>query len=108
MNWKTAVSLVALLLVISLIGAWQMSPRVLSVEPAGKDLFSRQPVTITKMNAKGLTEADVVFTNADGIVVLEAALKGNVPGESEREVLNRMMEEGDPTNPLGDEYQGNP
>jgi len=31
----------------------------------------------------------------DGIVVLEAVVKGNLPGEPEREVMKMMIEEGD-------------
>jgi len=60
-------------------------------------------LTITKMNARGLGEAKVVFTHSDGTVVIEAEVKGNLPGEPERKVLNQMMEEGDPTNLIGTE-----
>jgi 3-hydroxybutyryl-CoA dehydratase len=60
-------------------------------------------LTITKMNARGLGEAKVVFSHSDGTVVIEAEVKGNLAGEPEREVMNQMMEEGDSTNPIGKE-----
>jgi len=55
-------------------------------------------LTIHMINAKGLVEAGAVFTNSDGVVVVEAVVKGNFPGESEREVMKLMVKEGDPTN----------
>jgi 3-hydroxybutyryl-CoA dehydratase len=58
-------------------------------------------LTIVKMDARGFGEAEVLFTNSDGTVVIEAEVKGNLPGEPEREVMNQMVEEGDPTNPIG-------
>jgi len=58
-------------------------------------------LTINDIDANGFTEADAVFTKLDGIVVLEAVVKGNLPGEPEREVMNMMIEEGDPTNMIG-------
>ena len=50
-------------------------------------------LTIRKMNNRGSGEADVVFTNSDGTVVLEAVVKGNLPGQPEREVMKMMIEE---------------
>jgi 3-hydroxybutyryl-CoA dehydratase len=58
-------------------------------------------LTIRKMNDRGFGEAEVVFTHSDGTVVIEAEVKGNLPGGPEREVMNQMIEEGDPTNPMG-------
>jgi 3-hydroxybutyryl-CoA dehydratase len=55
-------------------------------------------LTINRINAKGLVEAGAVFTTSDGTVILEAVVKGNLPGEPEREVMKMMIEEGDPTN----------
>ncbi|MBW1780938.1 MAG: MaoC family dehydratase [Deltaproteobacteria bacterium] len=55
-------------------------------------------LTIHMINAKGLVEAGAVFTNSDGVVVVEAVVKGNLPGESEREVMKLMVKEGDSTN----------
>ncbi len=62
-------------------------------------------LTITKMDARGLGEADVAFTNSDGTVVIEAKVKGNLPGERETEIMSLMLEEGDPTNPIGKECE---
>jgi len=62
-------------------------------------------LTITKMDARGLGEADVAFTNSDGTVVIEAMVKGNLPGERETEIMSLMLEEGDPTNPIGKECE---
>jgi len=58
-------------------------------------------LTINDIDANGFAEADAVFTKLDGIVVLEAVVKGNLPSEPEREVMNMMIEEGDPTNMIG-------
>jgi len=44
------------------------------------------------MNDRGFGEADVIFTHTDGTVVIEAEVKGNLPGAPERELMNRMME----------------
>jgi hypothetical protein len=41
-----------------------------------------------------------VFATTDGTVVLEAHLKGIVPGAREKEVMKAMVAEGDPTNKL--------
>lgn len=62
-------------------------------------------LTITQMDARGFGEADVLFSNSDGTVVIEAEVKGNLPGNREREIMNLMVEEGDPTNPIGKECQ---
>jgi len=58
-------------------------------------------LTIRKMNDRGFGEAEVTFTHSDGTVVIEAEVKGNLPGDPERAVMNQMIEEGDPTNPMG-------
>lgn len=49
-------------------------------------------LTLRKMNDRGFGEADVIFTHTDGTVVIEAEVKGNLPGAPERELMNRMME----------------
>ncbi len=54
--------------------------------------------TLKRMSAKGKAEAEALFTTTDGTVVLEAHLKGIVPGPREKEVLEAMVAEGDPTN----------
>jgi len=58
-------------------------------------------LTIKKMNDRGYGEAEVVFTHSDGTVVIEAEVKGNLPGGPEREVMRQMLNGGDPTNPIG-------
>jgi acyl dehydratase len=55
-------------------------------------------LTITDIDHKNRAQAEAVFKNQDGIIVLEADLTGLLPGESEREVLQAMVAEGDPTN----------
>ena len=55
-------------------------------------------LTVNDIDSNGFVEADAVFTRSDGLVVLEAVLKGNLPGEPEREVMNMMIKERDPTN----------
>jgi acyl dehydratase len=57
-------------------------------------------LAITKMDVRGLVEAEVAFTNSDGAVVIEAYVKGNLPGERERAIMELMVKEGDPTNPI--------
>ena len=58
-------------------------------------------LTIRKMNDRGFGEAEVTFTHSDGTVVIEAEVKGNLPGDPERAAMNQMIEEGDPTSPMG-------
>ena len=58
---------------------------------------------ITKMDARGLGEAEVAFTNSEGAVVIEAEVKGSLPGDRERQSMRLMVEDGDPTNPIGKE-----
>ena len=56
--------------------------------------------TLNRMSEKGKAEAEAVFTTTDGTVVIEAHLKGIVPGPREKQVLEAMVAEGDPTNKL--------
>jgi acyl dehydratase len=60
-------------------------------------------ITIEDIDDRDFARAEGTFTNQDGQRVLEANLSGFVPGTCEREVLAKMMAEGDPTNKL---YQG--
>jgi acyl dehydratase len=60
-------------------------------------------ITIEDIDDRNFARAEGTFTNQDGQRVLEANLSGFVPGTCEREVLAKMMAEGDPTNKL---YQG--
>jgi len=61
--------------------------------------------TVAHIDARGGVQANVMFTNADNAVVLEASVKGILPGEREREIMNDMVEAGDPTNPIGKETE---
>ena len=56
--------------------------------------------TITEIDPKGRAKAEAIFRNQKDEVVLLAVITGIVPGSPEREVLSRMVAEGDPTNKL--------
>ncbi len=53
---------------------------------------------IKAMNDRNLARAEAVFTNEKGVEVMRATLTGYVPGVPEREILSKMLAEGDPTN----------
>jgi 3-hydroxybutyryl-CoA dehydratase len=57
-------------------------------------------VTITKIQEKGRAEAEAVFTNQEGKKIGIAAMTGRLPQEKEKQILARMMAEGDPSNKL--------
>jgi len=57
-------------------------------------------VTITRIAPGGRSEAEAVFTNQHGEQVGFARLTGLLPQESERVLLKRMIDEGDPDNNL--------
>ena len=59
-------------------------------------------ITITHLGPNGKAEAKAVMTNQDGEEVLSAHLEGFVPGPAEKEILQLMQAQGDPTNPLRD------
>ncbi len=79
---------------------------------SGMDFRFRKPVypgetvtcrlTLGEIDDVGRASASAVFTNQAGEVVLEAGLRGRLPGPAEREVLAAMVAEGDPTNGLRD------
>ena len=54
--------------------------------------------TISEVDARNRARAEAIFRNQDGTIVLEADLAGILPGIPEREVLNSMVTEADPTN----------
>jgi 3-hydroxybutyryl-CoA dehydratase len=56
---------------------------------------------IVEIDQKGKALAIARFTNQRGELVMEAELRGFLPGPKEREVLWEMISEGDPTNPIG-------
>jgi 3-hydroxybutyryl-CoA dehydratase len=60
-------------------------------------------ITIKEVTERGAARAEAVFTNQQGEIVLTGALGGILPSGGDREVMSKMMEEGDPTNPLRDE-----
>ena len=45
-------------------------------------------------------KAQLVYRNQHGTTVLEADLEGILPGTKERQILNQMLLEGDPTNKI--------
>ena len=75
---------------------------------SGMDLRFRKPVyfgdtikctfTITEISNNIKTTAEAEFINQNDDIVLEATLHGFIPGEPEKKILSKMIEEGDPTN----------
>jgi len=57
-------------------------------------------LTIQEIDDRGFAVARSVFVNQHGECVMEGTLEGFLPGDAERRVLHRMVEEGDPTNKL--------
>jgi len=56
--------------------------------------------TISEIDERNRARAEVIYRNQDGTIVLEAAVSGIIPDKSERELLDTMVAEGDPTNRL--------
>jgi len=57
-------------------------------------------ITITRIEDNGRAEVEAVFFNEADQQVCYALLTGRLPHNHEREILNRMIDEGDPTNRL--------
>ena len=57
-------------------------------------------LTVIDIDENGLATSEVVFTNQDGAIVLEAVVKGFAPGEPGKQVIRTMIAEGDPTNKI--------
>ena len=57
-------------------------------------------LTVIDMDENGFATSEVVFTNQDGAIVLEAVVKGLAPGEPGKKVMRAMIAEGDPTNKI--------
>lgn len=57
-------------------------------------------IMITKIEESGQAEAEAFFVNEMGDQVCYAHLTGRVPLEHERDILERIVSEGDPTNKL--------
>jgi 3-hydroxybutyryl-CoA dehydratase len=60
---------------------------------------------ITAIDQNGQAKAFVTITKENGAAVVEAEIRGIVPGLEERKVLSQMLSEGDPTNGLTDTSQ---
>jgi 3-hydroxybutyryl-CoA dehydratase len=56
--------------------------------------------TIIELDERNRAKADAIFKNQHGEVVIEAQVAGIIPGSAERLVMEAMIGEGDPTNPL--------
>ena len=63
---------------------------------AGDTIFCE--LTLLDIDETGTAQAEAIITNGDGMIVLEAVLKGILPGETEKQVMCDMLSEGDPTN----------
>ena len=57
-------------------------------------------IMITKIEESGRAEAEVFFVNQVGDQVCYAHLTGRVPLDHEKDILERIVYEGDPTNKL--------
>jgi acyl dehydratase len=55
--------------------------------------------TITDLDDRHRAKAAVVFKNQHEEIVIEASLTGIIPGSPEKQVMEVMLAEGDPTNP---------
>ncbi|NIQ39293.1 MAG: acyl dehydratase [Proteobacteria bacterium] len=55
-------------------------------------------IEIREIDGRNSATAEAVFTNSSGVEVLHASLTGYVPGSAEKEVLSKMLAQGDPTN----------
>ena len=57
---------------------------------------------ITAIEQNGRATESVTITKENGVTVIEADIRGIVPGLEERKVLRQLLSEGDPTNGLTD------
>ena len=60
-------------------------------------------LTITQIETDGKAHANARYLNQKGEEVLSADLYGILPGDEERQVMDAMVREGDPTNKLAGE-----
>ena len=56
--------------------------------------------TLVNVKQNGRAEAKIIFRNQHNVIVLEATLKGIIPGDREKVVMKTMISEGDPTNKI--------
>lgn len=54
--------------------------------------------TITELDDRNRAKAEAVFKNQQDEIVIEAYVTGIIPGVPEKDVMEAMMAEGDPTN----------
>ena len=54
--------------------------------------------TITEIDEQERAEAEAVFVNQEQTTVMQASISGILPGSKEKEVMEQMISEGDPTN----------
>jgi 3-hydroxybutyryl-CoA dehydratase len=55
-------------------------------------------LTITDIDDRNRAAAKAEYINQEGTIVMEAILKGIMPGSNEKDVMRAMIAEGDPTN----------
>ena len=55
-------------------------------------------LTITDIDDRDWATAKAEYKNQDGAIVMEAILRGIIPGSNEKDVMRAMIAEGDPTN----------
>ena len=60
-------------------------------------------ITLTRLEPTGRAEAKAEFTNQQGQRVALAAMTGRLPVADDNALLNRMVQEGDPSNKLADQ-----
>lgn len=60
---------------------------------------------ITEIDKKGRAKASITITKKDGITVMEAEINGIIPIDESRNILQKMIAEGDPTNGLTNREQ---
>lgn len=53
---------------------------------------------ITELDDRNRAKAEVVFKNQHGEIVIEAHVTGIIPGSPEKQIMEVMLAEGDPTN----------
>ncbi|HCY84848.1 MAG TPA: acyl dehydratase [Desulfobacteraceae bacterium] len=57
-------------------------------------------IVLTQVDENGKARAEAEFFNQDGGLVGKVSLRGRLPVGDERGILDQMISEGDPTNPL--------
>ena len=57
--------------------------------------------TVVEIDGRLRARGKGSYKNQEGITVLECEIFGILPGQKDREVLRKMIEEGDPTNLIG-------